>query len=259
MKVILRFNLIVALLFTVNMAMAQFTVNGKVTDANTNETLVGVTVLLKGTALGTTTNIDGSYSLEVPGASGTLLFSYIGYAAIEKEVSSSSSMIDVMLSSSSSNLDEVIITGLATSVKRRNSANAVASISAKELTEVTNQQTMEGALQGQFAGAEIKAASGAPGGGFSVRMRGVTSIFGNQQPLYILDGVYLNNSIVSSGTNIVSEASGGGSTETTQDDASNRIADIDPEDIENIEILKGASAAAMYGSRAAGGVVIITT
>ena len=107
--------------------------------------------------------------------------------------------------------------------------------------------------------AEIRSNSGAPGGGMSVKLRGVTSIRGDQQPLYILDGVFIDNSAISLGTNIVSAAAGGGNTSTNQDDASNRIADIDPEDIESIEILKGASAAAIYGSRAAGGVVIITT
>ena len=118
---------------------------------------------------------------------------------------------------------------------------------------------MDGALYGKFKGADIRSNSGAPGGGMSIKLRGVTSIFGDQQPLFILDGVFVDNSTVSLGTNIVSAAAGGGNTSTNQDDASNRIADIDPEDIESIEILKGASAAAIYGSRAAGGVVIITT
>ncbi|MEL6134592.1 MAG: TonB-dependent receptor plug domain-containing protein, partial [Bacteroidota bacterium] len=137
--------------------------------------------------------------------------------------------------------------------------NSVASIDAEKLTGITNQQTMDGALYGKFKGAEIRANSGAPGGGISVRLRGVTSVFGDQQPLFIVDGVYVDNSTVSLGTNVVTAAAGGGNAATNQDDASNRIADIDPEDIENIEILKGASAAAIYGSRAAGGVVIITT
>lgn len=258
MKHFLRFCFIGAFfLFTYSLS-AQITVSGTVKDASTNETLIGATVLVKGTALGTVTDINGKYSIELPGSSGTLVYSFIGYETLSKDVSSSSTM-DVVLNLSSSSLDEVIVNGFATTVTRRNSANAVARVSAKELTEVVNQQTMEGALQGQFAGAEIKSASGAPGGGFSVKMRGVTSVFGNQQPLYILDGVFLNNSTISSGVNTVSEAAGGGNTSTNQDDASNRIADIDPEDIESVEVLKGASAAAIYGSRAAGGVVIITT
>ncbi|MBL7775434.1 MAG: TonB-dependent receptor plug domain-containing protein, partial [Saprospiraceae bacterium] len=175
------------------------------------------------------------------------------------DVSSAGATADVVLEDDFASLDEVVISGLATNIKRSNLANSVATINAKELAGVTTQSTMDGALYGKFRGAEIRANSGAPGGGMSVRLRGVTSIFGNQQPLYIVDGVFINNDAISLGTNVVSAAAGGGNTSTNQDDASNRIADIDPEDIETIEILKGASAAAIYGSRAAGGVVIITT
>jgi len=259
MKILLRLCILAVFNLSMVYSMAQVTVSGTVKDGSTNETLIGATVLVKGTALGTVTDIDGKYSIQVPSTPTTLVFSFIGYESVSKEVTSASNSMDVTLNLSSNSLDEVIINGFATTVTRRNSANAVARVSAKELTEVVNQQTMEGALQGQFAGAEIKSASGAPGGGFSVKMRGVTSVFGNQQPLYIIDGVFLNNSTISSGVNVVSEAAGGGNTSTNQDDSSNRIADIDPEDIESIEVLKGASAAAIYGSQAAGGVVIITT
>ncbi|NNC83487.1 MAG: SusC/RagA family TonB-linked outer membrane protein [Flavobacteriales bacterium] len=238
---------------------AQFTASGTVTDADTGDPLIGVTVIVKGTTLGTVTDLDGRYTLEVPGESARLELSYVGYGSVVLDVSKSDPVGNLKMTSSTSTLDEVVVTGLATTVARRNSANSVATISAKDLTEVANPQTFEGALQGQFSGAEIKSTSGSPGGGFSVRMRGVSSIFGNQQPLYIIDGVFLDNSTTSSGVNLVTEAAGGGNTDTNQDDASNRIADIDPEDIENIEILKGAAAAAIYGLRAAGGVVIITT
>ncbi len=238
---------------------AQFTINGTVVD-DANQPLIGVSVVVKGTVIGTSTDLDGKYSIEVPGESGTLVFSYIGYEARETPVTKAGSRINnVTMSEGVSTLDEVIVSGLATTVKRSNLANSVASISAAELTGVTTQSTMDGALYGKFKGAEIKSNSGAPGGGMSVKLRGVTSIFGNQQPLYIVDGVFIDNRTISTGTNVVSAAAGGGNAATNQDDASNRIADIDPEDIENIEILKGASAAAIYGSRAAGGVVIITT
>lgn len=239
-------------------AMAQFTASGTVSDAN-GEPLIGVFVTVKGTALGSVTDIDGTYRLEIPGNSATLEFSYIGYANVTKEISSSSPTLNVTLSEAATELDEIVVTGLATTVKRSNLANSVANINAEELTGITVQPTMDGALYGKFKGADIRANSGAPGGGMSVKLRGVTSIFGNQQPLYIVDGVFVDNSTVTLGTNIVTAAAGGGNTSTNQDDASNRIADIDPEDIESIDILKGASAAAIYGSRAAGGVVIITT
>jgi len=241
-----------------SMAQAQFMVSGKVTDTD-NEPLIGVTVQVAGTGLGTISDLDGKFSLQVPGESGVLEFSYTGYALQSIEVSGATSDLAIVMDTESTILDEVVITGLATNVKRSNTANAVAQISSDELTGVTVQPTMDGALYGKFAGAELRSNSGAPGGGMSVRLRGVTSIFGDQQPLYIVDGVFVDNSSISLGTNIVSAAAGGGNTATNQDDASNRIADIDPADIETIDILKGASAAAIYGSRAAGGVIIITT
>ncbi len=247
-----------AFLLMASAAMAQFTANGTVTD-DSGEPLIGATVLVKGTAIGTVTDFDGNYTLSVPSSPATLIISYTGYAGTEVEVSSGNPTANLSLASDVANLDEVVVTGFASSVKRKNLANAVASIGSEELTGVTSQATMEGSLYGKFTGAEIRSNSGAPGGGMSVRLRGVTSIFGDQQPLYIVDGVYMDNKTISSGTNIVSAAAGGGNSASNQDDASNRIADLDPEDIENIEILKGASAAAIYGSRAAGGVVLITT
>ncbi|MTI20287.1 SusC/RagA family TonB-linked outer membrane protein, partial [Fulvivirga sp. RKSG066] len=231
-------------------------VSGVVTDASSGEGIAGVNVVIKGTTSGTITDIEGNYSINA--SSGDILqFSFIGYLSEESEVTSST--LNISLSEDVTSLEEVVISGLATSVKRSNLANSVASVSVDKLTGITNQSNMDGALYGKFKGADIKANSGAPGGGISMRLRGVTSIFGDQQPLFIIDGVYVDNSSISMGNNIVSEAAGGGNPSTNQDDASNRIADIDPEDIANIEILKGASAAAIYGSRAAGGVVIITT
>lgn len=157
------------------------------------------------------------------------------------------------------NLDEVVVTGLATSVKRRNLANSVTTISSKELNGTAPAQTFDEALEGKIPGSYVNANSGAPGGGVSVKLRGITSIYGQTQPLYVVDGVFLDNSSTSAGLNAVTNASSGGSLTSTQDNPSSRIADLNPEDIQSIEILKGASAAAIYGSRAASGVVIITT
>ena len=245
------------LLFSASV-MAQFTVKGSIQDAS-GEPLIGVSILVKGTTSGTISDLDGMYDLNIAaGESATLIFSYTGYSTQDVTVEKGTSTKDVVMVDDIAQLDAVVVTGLASSVSRRNSANAVASISSDELTGITSQATMDGALYGKFSGAEIRSNSGAPGGGMSVRLRGVTSIFGDQQPLYIIDGVYVDNQAITLGTNIVSQASGGGNA-SPQHDASNRIADIDPEDIESIDILKGASASAMYGSRAAGGVVIITT
>ncbi|WP_422360763.1 SusC/RagA family TonB-linked outer membrane protein [Reichenbachiella sp.] len=249
--------LTVMLMLSVTVAFAQKTVSGTVTDGSSGEPLVGVNVIVKGSANGALTDLDGNYRLEATEGS-ILMFSFVGYSTSEATVGTAST-IDISLTEDVTSLDEVVVTGLATSVKRSNLASSVATVNAKTLTGITNQSNMDGALYGKFKGADIRSNSGAPGGGISMRLRGVTSIFGDQQPLFIVDGVYVDNSTVSMGNNIVSEAAGGGNPSTNQDDASNRIADIDPEDIENIEILKGASAAAIYGSRAAGGVVIITT
>lgn len=238
--------------------MAQFTATGKIID-EFGEPLIGAYIVEKGTTRGTVTDIDGNFSLEIPSESTILVASYTGFASKEVAVDGSSGLTEITLLEDITSLDEVVVTGLASSVKRSNLANAVASIKAKELTGVTSQSTVDGALYGKFTGAEIRANSGAPGGGFSVRLRGVTSVNLNQQPLFIVDGVFLDNSTISLGTDVVTAAAGGGNTATNQDDASNRIADIIPEDIETIEILKGASAAAIYGVGGAGGVVLIKT
>lgn len=240
-------------------ALAQdYAVSGKVTDARTGEPTAGINVIVKGTVTGTVTDNNGTFSLQVKDSPSTLVFSFIGYITKEVQVTSTSTQVDVSLDEDVTSLEEVVITGLASSVKRSNLANSVASVSATELTQIANVQTLDGALNGKFKGATISANSGSPGGGMSFRLRGITSLSGFNQPLIIMDGVYLDNSSISPGLNTVSKASGGGS-QSNQDNASNRLADINPEDIENIEILKGASAAAIYGSRASGGVVIITT
>ena len=237
---------------------AQFTASGTVTDEN-GEALIGATILEKGTTNGAVTDIDGRYSLNVSSDNATLVVNYTGYSELQQTVSSASPNVNLVLADGATSLDEVVVTGFGTSVKRANLANAVASIDSEKLTGVTSQATVDGALYGKFTGADIRANSGAPGGGFSIRLRGVTSVFLNQQPLYIIDGVYLDNSSVSLGTDVVTSAAGGGNIATNQDDASNRIADIIPEDIASIEILKGASAAAIYGVGGAGGVVLIKT
>jgi TonB-linked SusC/RagA family outer membrane protein len=248
---------LVLLLASVQIALAQFVVSGRVSDA-AGEGLPGATITIVGAARGTTTDAEGRYRVEVPGTAGTLSFSYTGFKTVTLQVTSSSPVADVVLEEDFAGLDEVVVSGLATNVKRSNLANAVASISSSELTGTTVQQTMDGALYGKLTGVNIISNSGAPGGGTTVKLRGITTLNGNSQPLYIVDGVYYDNSSFRSNTNFVSQAAGQGSTRF-QDNPSNRVADLDPEDIERIEVLKGASAAAIYGSRAAAGVVIVTT
>lgn len=225
---------------------------------DTNTPMIGANVVVKGTTRGTTADLDGNFKLDVPSNAAVVVVSYTGYESQEFPVNSSENVLNILLQPANTDLDEVVITGLATTVKRANIANAVARVDAKELTGVAAQTTTESALVGKFKGAEIRNSSGAPGGGTSFKLRGTTSISGSSQPLVIVDGVYIDNSSIPGGLNIVSAAASGGST-SNQDNPSNRLADIDPNDIESVEILKGASTAAIYGSRAAGGVVIITT
>src|ERR1043165_2377989 len=180
-------------------ASAQFDVSGTVKNAK-GEPLIGVVVAVKNTNTGTTTDADGKYTIHVSSASSTLVFAYLGYRTEEKTVSSAST-VDLTMTETTSELEEVIVSGLATTVKRSNAANAVAEINAKELTGVTTQSTFDGALQGKFPGVQITSNTGAPGGGINIRMRGLTSIGSPAQPLFIIDGVYIDNTSISAGLN----------------------------------------------------------
>jgi len=200
--------------------------------------------------------VNGKFVVSVP-QSAVLIVSASGFKTQTIKVENATDL-QISLTEDVARLDEIVVTGLSTSIKRRNLANAVAVISSKELAGTAPAQTFDAALEGKIPGAYINANSGSPGGGISVKLRGVTSVYGNTQPLYVVDGVYADNSSTSGGLNAVTSAASGGST-SSQDNPSSRIADLRAEDIENIEILKGASAAAIYGSKASGGVIIITT
>jgi TonB-linked SusC/RagA family outer membrane protein len=240
---------------SVGWAWAQYTVSGSVSDERTGEPLIGASIILKGTTSGAITDLDGNYTLNLPGTDQReLVVSSIGYLSQTISVSASMSTLNIQLKQDATNLEEVVITGLASSVKRSNLANAVSTVSAKELTGTTTIQTTDGALYGKVAGATIRSNGGAPGGGISIQLRGISSLQGASQPLIIVDGVYINNASQRTGRATVSGAGA-----ASQDDGANRLADINPADIENIEVLKGPSAAAIYGTRANAGVIIITT
>ena len=232
-------------------------ISGVVTDA-AGHPVASASVIAQGTMKGTATDVDGKFKLSVP-AKTSIIVSALGFTSKVINAADISDGLQVRLSEDITHLDEIVVTGLATTIKRRNAANAVAVISSRELDGVAPAQTLDGALEGKIPGAYINANSGSPGGGVSVKLRGVTSVYGITQPLYVLDGVFLDNTATSAGLNAITGAAAGGSPTSTQDNASSRIADINPADIENIEILKGASAAAVYGSRAAAGVIVITT
>lgn len=234
---------------------AQSVIRGTVTDAASGDPLAFASVTIRGTNTATLTNKDGVFSLTLNNLNQKLEVTFVGY--ISQTVNATNNIL-VRLVPDNSRLNEVIVSGLATSIKRSNLANAVASVSSKDLVGTSEQSSVDGALYGKFAGANISSNSGAPGGGITIKLRGITSIVGNSQPLFIVDGVIYDNSSITNGTNLITAAAAQGST-VLQDNPSNRIADLDPNDIERIEVLKGASAAAIYGSKAAGGVVIITT
>ena len=231
-------------------------ITGKVTAAD-GTPLQSVTVSAKQSNLAVYTDADGKFKLSIP-ANSDVVISAAGFKTQTIKAADVQSDLQIKLTEDVARLDEVVVTGLATNVKRRNLANAVATISGKQLDGIAPAQTFDAAINGKIPGAYINASTGAPGGGVSVKLRGVTSIFGNTQPLYVVDGVFMDNSATSGGLNAVTSASSGGNS-SNQDNPSNRIADLRAEDIANIEILKGASAAAIYGSKAAAGVIIITT
>ncbi|MFC7357862.1 SusC/RagA family TonB-linked outer membrane protein [Jejudonia soesokkakensis] len=247
-----RRKLLLLLLIFPALVFAQNTVTGKITTVE-GETVPFANVIEKGTSNGVTSNIDGIYSINVRNLPTTLVISSLGYTTVERPVTAAGTL-DVQVAESTEALEEVVVTGLASSIKRSNAANAVGTVNAEELIGTTGQSTVDGALYGKVTGVNITSSSGAPGGGFALRLRGVTSINGNNQPLIIVDGIYVNNVEIPSGLRFASGANSG-----SEENSSNRLADLDPNDIENIEILKGSSAAAIYGQRGSAGVIIITT
>lgn len=234
------------------------TVSGRVTSDETAEPLASVQVTVDGTTLGTISGEDGRYSLEVPRRDVALNFRLIGYRTVSMPVAVGQSTVDVTLQVDVLRVDELVVTGRATSVARRNLANAVSTLQGEELVQVP-QQTVQDALYGKVAGANVQRNSGAPGGGLQIELRGVTTAIGEHRPLYVVDGVILNNESFSSGIFEITRSSSNPERGGQQDNAPNRIADLNPNDIASIEILKGAAAAAQYGSKASNGVVIITT
>ena len=250
---ILGRSLIILLVAGMGFAHSQ-TLSGKITDSETGEPLPGAQVFVKGTFVGTTTDVNGAYSLDVDG-SVTVVIAYIGYKT--QEVATSGGSGDFAMEPDVLRQDEVVVTGLVSTVKRRNAANAVASVSGDDLVNAPT-QTLDQALSGQFAGVNIRRNTGAPGGGVNVNLRGQSTLTGSTQPLYVIDGVIVNNDANQSGIDVVTAATGAGSSRP-QGQPTNRIGDINPNDIESIEVLKGASAAAIYGAKASNGVIIIKT
>ncbi len=215
---------------------------GKITDEN-GEGLPGASVVVKGTAIGTTTDIEGSYAISVP-EDATLVVSFVGYKTQEVAVSGRS-VIDLQMTLDAEQLEEVVVVGYGT-VQKKDLTGAVNSVKGDDLTK-TPANTFVQSLQGRAPGVDIKAASNAPGGGIRIRIRGTNSINASSEPLYVIDGFPIDN--------INSSPSGAGNNANSADPLSS----ISPNEIASIEVLKDASATAIYGARGANGVVIITT
>ncbi len=233
-------------------------VTGTVTHSVTGEPVDGARVSVRGTTITAIARADGTYSIGVPVGTIELVAMRIGYTRASVTVTASQSTVDFTLDADVFRLEEIVVTGRGTGIERRNLPNAVATVSGEDLTRVAA-QSIEHALQGKVAGADIQTNSGAPGGGAQVRLRGVTTISASASPLYVVDGVIISNVSIPSNQNAVTRAGSGSNASSAQDAPVNRVVDLNPADIENIEILKGASASAIYGSKASNGVVIITT
>ena len=217
-------------------AFAQMTMTGTVIDGGDGEPITGATVKIKGQGKGTVTDLDGFYSLQVqPGE--TLEFSYVGYATLTAKVPASGHL-NVKLSEDTETLNDIVVVGYGVT-RRSDLTGAVSSIGEDQIKQGVN-TSMEQAMQGRIAGVQVTQNSGAPGGGISVQIRGINSLNGNE-PLYVIDGIAQSGSRADGST------------------SSSVLASIDPNDIVSIEVLKDASATAIYGSRASNGVVLVTT
>jgi len=231
-------------------------ISGKVTQAVVGTPIADVTVSIVGQQVGVRTNERGEFRMRVPSGEVALLARQLGFKRQTIRLGPTESTANFVLEKDVLQLEGVTVTGAATTVDRRVAATAVASVSSAELNRVPA-RSIESNLAGKVAGARIFENSGAPGGGAQVQIRGATSVLGQGDPLYVVDGVIVSNAGVSSGASAISRASG--STGSSQDQVVNRLADLNPNDIENIEVLKSAAATAIYGSRATNGVVVITT
>ena len=240
--------LILGCLFTTTKLVAQdndFTVSGTVTGNDTGETLPGVTVIYQGTSTGTSTDVNGRYSLNVPDAEGTLVFTSVGYETTEVPIQGRST-IDVTLEISLTSLEEIVVIGYGTQEKK-DVTGSISSISSETL-ENQPVPSIDNLLQGRAAGVQISQSTGAPGGRVNIRIRGASSINAGNEPLFVIDGVPVYNG---------SKDPGGTSYGTFT--PTNALTSLNPNDIESVQILKDASATAIYGSRGSNGVVIITT
>ena len=244
-----KFMLILSIFFNIATFAAQ--VEGVVLDQNTKEPIIGASILLKGTSVGTISDIDGKFKMNVPETkTAVLVVSYVGYQ--KKNVNlDGKTMVTVLLEEDTKALDEVVVVGYGT-MRKSDLTGSVVSIKTKE-DEAARSASVDKMLQGKAAGLSVTTGSAAPGGAVSVNIRGAGSLRGDNSPLYVVDG---NIITMDETIDPMSQGNGGGNSLM---DRQNPLSQISPQDIESIEVLKDASATAIYGSQGANGVILITT
>ncbi|MDO7854327.1 SusC/RagA family TonB-linked outer membrane protein [Hymenobacter convexus] len=234
----------------------RYTLQGRVTDA-AGQGLPGATVLLNGTTMGASTGVDGGYSLTATVAPGsyTLTISLVGYKSEARPLTlgpDETVTTNATLAEAQQKLDEVVVIGSTVTVNRRELGNAISTIQGSELTQSGSGGALN-SLQGKVPGAQITQNSGDPAGSISVRLRGIHTLAGSSDPLYVIDGVIVSNASTNVSQLALSNDIG------VANAGQNRLADLNPNDIASLNVINGAAAAAIYGSRAANGVVLITT
>jgi TonB-linked SusC/RagA family outer membrane protein len=240
--------LVCFVLYGISILAQDIQVAGKIISADDASVLPGVSVVVKGTSFGTTSDINGEYTLSVP-ANAVLVYSFVGLKAQEVVVGSQTT-INLSMQATITGIEEVVVTAFGIAKQKKALVYSSESVSDKEMTQVA-QPNITNALQGKVAGLTVRQSSGMPGSSSYLLIRGAASINGDNQPLFVVDGMPIETGSFfteSSSTSRVSNT-----------DASSRILDVNPEDIESIEVLKGPNAAALYGLRATNGVVLITT
>lgn len=228
---------------TVTRAAVVFPVTGTVRSKEDDMALPGVNVTIKGTSVGTVTDANGQFSLEVPAKGAVLVFSFIGFQPMEVTVGNQTT-INVELLPDVLQLSEVVVTAVGIEANKHDLGYSVQNISSEEITGA-HETNLSNALSGKAAGVQVISSSGSPGASATVRIRGSRSLSANNEPLYVVDGLPINNNTSGNGLAGV--------------DVSNRAIDINPSDIESITVLKGPAATVLYGSRAANGAIMITT
>jgi TonB-linked SusC/RagA family outer membrane protein len=245
MKKSLLFLLLGTLLCVIHSYAQNRTVTGKVTAESDGSPLPGVNVLLKGASTGSSTNADGTFQIQVPNGA-TLVFSFIGYSSKEVVVGNQTT-INVSLTDDVKQLSEVVVTAVGIERSNKTLGYSVERLSADKLVQKSEPDVLK-AMQGKIPGVNINGSGGAAGSSSRITIRGANSFFGSNQPLFVVDGIPYNNDLNESGSFRDNGAA-----------FSSRIADLDPNNIASMTVLKGAAAAALYGTRAANGVIVITT